>query len=141
MLSSTVKREELSDEMRALNVVFPIGATLAVGGVFLYALVEHLSFGSTEGWGYSILSQSFFPALLLGTVLTIVGSFIERKRLPVTQSRARGMLCWTVSGISFLLLVTTGNVHGWTFTFIFPAFVGFVAGAVLLSKFTPRPSG
>jgi hypothetical protein len=125
--------------MRALGVVFPIGATLTVGGVFLYALVEHLSFGSTEGWGYSILSKSFLPALVLGTVLAIVGSFIGRKRLAVTQSKTRGILCWTVSGISFLLLVTTGNVHGWTFAFIFPAFVGFIAGAVLLSKFTPQP--
>jgi hypothetical protein len=140
MLSSTVKREALSDEMRALDVVFPIGATLTVGGVYFEALVEHLSFGSTGRWGYSILSQSFFPVLVLGTVLAIVGSFIDRKRLPVTQSRPRGILCWTVSGISFLLLVTTGNVHGWTFAFIFPAFVGFIAGAVLLSKFTPQPS-
>src|SRR3981081_332276 len=110
--------------MRALNVVFPIGAALTVGGVFLYAFVEHLSFGSTQDWLYSILSQSFFPALLLGTVLAIAGSFIDRKRLPVTQTRARGVLCWAMSGISFLLLITTGNVHGWTFTFIFPAFVG-----------------
>jgi hypothetical protein len=117
--------------MRALSVVFPIGATLTVGGVFLYALVEHLSFGSTQGWWYSILSESFFPALLLGTVLAIIGSFIDRRRLPVSQARVRGMLCWVISGISFLLLFTTGNVHGWTFTFIFPAFVGFVAGAVL----------
>ena|SRR6266478_1105466 len=125
---------ELADEMRALKWVLPTGAILTIGGVFLYALVENLSFGSTEGWGYGILSQSFFPALLLGTVLAIVGSFIDRKRLPVTKTRARGTLCWATSGVSFLLLFTTGNVHGWTFTFIFPAFVGFVAGAVLLSK-------
>ena len=124
--------------MRALNVVFPIGATLTVGGVFLYALVERLSFGSTQDWWYSILSECFIPALLLGIMLAIAGSFIDRKRLPATQTRARGVLCWAVSGVSFLLFYTTGNVHGWTFTFIFPAFVGFIAGAVLLSKLTPR---
>jgi hypothetical protein len=129
------------DEMKAWNWVFPTGAILTVGGVFLYALVEHLSFGSTEGLGYAILSQSFFPALLLGTVLAIVGSFIDRKRLPVAETRARGVLCWATSGISFLLLVTTGNVHGWTFTFIFPVFVGFVAGSVFLSKLIPHSSG
>jgi hypothetical protein len=127
--------------MKALNLVFPIGAILTIGGVFLYALVEHLSFGSTEGLVYAILSHSFSPTLLLGTVLAIVGSFIDRKRLPVAKTRARGMLCWAASGVSFLLLITTGNVHGWTFTFIFPAVVGFVAGSVLLSKLTPQSPG
>jgi len=142
MLSSRFKsRRGMLDEMKAWNWVFPTGAILTVGGVFLYALVEHLSFGSTEGLGYAILSQSFFPALLLGTVLAIVGSFIDRKRLLVAETRTRGVLCWAASGVSFLLLVTTGNVHGWTFTFIFPAFVGFVAGSIFLSKLTPHVSG
>ena len=141
MLSSRVKsRREMFGEMKMWNWVFPTGAILTVGGVFLYALVEHLSFGSTEGLGYAILSQSFLPALLLGTVLAIVGSFVDRKRLPVTESRARGVLCWAASAVSFLLLETIGNVHGWTFTFIFPAFVGFVAGSVFLSKLSAHTS-
>jgi hypothetical protein len=46
------------------------------------------------------------------------------------------MICWLVSGVSVLLLYSVGNIHGWTFTFIFPAFVSFVAGAALLSKLT-----
>jgi hypothetical protein len=138
MLSSVVKgvREMLS-EIKAWNWVFPTGAVLTIGGVFLYALVEHLSFGSTDGLGYAILSQSFFPALLVGTVLAIVGSFIDRKRLPVSATRVRGVCCWAASAVSFLLLGTIGNVHGWTFMFIFPAFVGLVAGSVFLSKLTP----
>jgi hypothetical protein len=121
--------------MKVLKWLFPIGAFLTVGGVFLYALVEHLSFGDTRGWGYSLLSQTFFPALLIGAPFAIVGSFVERKRLSVNQARFKGIICWCVSVISFLLFVTIGNVHGWTFTFVFPAFVGFVAGAVLLSTF------
>jgi hypothetical protein len=52
--------------MKTVNLVFPIGAILTVGGVFLYALVEHLSLGSTEGLVHAMLSQSFFPSLLLG---------------------------------------------------------------------------
>jgi hypothetical protein len=129
------------DEMRAWNWVFPTGAILTVGGVFLYALVEYLSFGSTEGLDYAILSQSFFPALLLGPASAIVGSFIDRKRLPVAETRTRGLICWAASGVSLLLLVATGNVHGWTFTFIFPAFVGFVTASVFLSKLAPQNAG
>jgi len=131
---------EMLGEMKAWNWVFPTGAILTVGGVFLYALVEHLSFGGTEGLGYATLSKSFFPALLVGTVLAIVGSFIDRKRLPVAATRARGVFCWAASAVSFLLLVTIGNVHGWTFTFIFPAFVGLIAGSVFLSKLTHSAS-
>jgi peptidoglycan/LPS O-acetylase OafA/YrhL len=126
--------------MKTWHWVFPSGAILTVGGVFLYALVEHLSFGSTEGLGYAILSQSIFPSLLLGALLAIVGSFIDREQLPVVQTRPRGVLCWAASAVSFLLLITTGNVHGWTFMFIFPAFVGFVTGTVFLSKLVPRSS-
>src|ERR1700680_2020654 len=117
----------MANRTRVLKWVFPTGATLTVGGVFLYALVERLSFGPTDGWWYATLSHCFLPSLLLGTVLAIVGSFIDRKRLSVAQARVRGVICWLVSGVSVLLLYSFGNIHGWTFTFIFPAFVGFVA--------------
>ena len=127
--------------MKVLKWLFPVGAILTVGGVFLYALVERLSFGDTQDWGYSIMSRTFFPALLVGTPLSIAGSFIERKRLPVKQTRLRGLICCGVSALSFLLFATIGNVHDWTFTFIFPAFVGFIAGAVLLSKLSASNSG
>jgi hypothetical protein len=122
--------------MKILKWLFPFGVLLTVGGVFLYALVERLSFGDTQSWGYSLLSRSFVPALLVGVPFAIAGSFVERKRLSVKQTRLRGIICWGVSALSFLLFLTVGNVHGWTFTFIFPAFVGFVAGAILLSKFS-----
>jgi hypothetical protein len=120
--------------MRVLNWIFPIGGLLTVGGVFLYALLERHSFENTQDWEFIILSQIFLPALLLGSVLAIVGSLFDRNRLRQTQTRARARMCWLVSGISFLLLFTTGNVHGWTISFAFPAFVGFFTGAVLLSK-------
>jgi len=120
--------------MKILKWLFPIGAILTVGGVFLCAIWERL--GDTQGWGFSLLSESLFLALLIGAPLAIVGSFVERKRLSAKQTRFWGIICWGVSTVSFLLFVTVGNVHGWTFTFIFPAFVGFVAGAVLLSKFS-----
>src|ERR1700732_869297 len=123
-------------DMKVLKWLFPIGAFLTVGGVLLYAFAQRLSFGDTRGWGFSLLSQTFFPALLIGAPLAIVGSFVERKRLSVKQTRLRGKFCWGVSALSFVLFQSIGNVHGWTFTFIFPAFVGFVAGAVLLSKFS-----
>jgi len=124
-------------ELKALNWVFPIGAILTIGGVFLYGLVERLSFGNTRVWWFSLLSETFFPALLIGSVLAIVGSFIERKRLLVKETRFRGIVCWAASAIAFLIFAMTGNVHGWTFTLIFPAFIGFVVGAVLLSKLGP----
>jgi hypothetical protein len=124
--------------MSASSWVFPTGATLTIGGVVLCALLEWHSFQTTRDWAFAFLSTTFLPSLLLGTPLAIVGSFVDRKRLPTTQLRTRGKICWAVSGISLLLLIATGNVHRWTFTYIFPAFVGFVAGAVLLSKVPER---
>ena len=119
--------------MSLLKWVFPTGAMLTVGGVFLSALMEHHGYESTtQDWEFEILFQTSLPALLLGAVLTIVGSFIDKWRLPATQVKARGIICLIVSGVSFGLLATTGNVHGWTFTFFFPAFVGFIAAGVLL---------
>ena len=120
--------------MKASAWIFPVGASLNLGGVFLYALLEWHSFENTQDWEFTVLSATFIPSLLIGTVLVIVGSFFDRRRLSVTQTRVRGVLCWVTSGISFALLETIGNVHGWTFAFIFPAFAGFGAGAVLLSK-------
>jgi hypothetical protein len=102
--------------------------------MFIYALLEWHSFENTQDWEFVVLSAIFIPTLLVGTVLVIVGSFLDRRRLPVAQTRVRGVLCWIASGVSFSLLATIGNVHGWPFAFIFPAFVGFLTGAVLLSK-------
>lgn len=120
--------------MTILKWVFPIGAILNIGGVFLYALLERHSYETTQDWEFAILSAIFIPCLLAGTALVIVGSFFDRQRLPAAQTRVRGVLCWVTSGISISLLALVGNVHGWTFAFIFPAFAGFVTGAVLLSK-------
>lgn len=114
--------------------VFPLGAILTIGGVFLYALLERHSFTSTEDWEFAILDRTFVPALLLGSLLTIVGSILDRVRLPVAKTRIRGLLCLVASGVFYVLLDTTGNVHGWTFSFIFPALVSFVSGVILLSK-------
>src|SRR6266550_3481435 len=75
------------DEMRAWNWVFPTGAILTAGGVFLYALVEHLSFGSTEGLGYAILSQSFFPALLLGNCVGNRGVISRQKAVACRRDK------------------------------------------------------
>ncbi len=120
--------------MSVSSWISPTGAALTIGGVVLSALLEWESFGDTRSWAFVILSTTFFPSLFLGTPLVIAGSFVDRKRLPATQVKARGRICWAVSGASLLLLIITGNVHRWTFTYIFPMFAGFVAGAVLLSK-------
>ena len=127
--------------MKALKWVFPTGAILTVGGVFLCALLEWHSFDNAQDWEYLILSKSFVPVLLLGTVLALIGSVLDRRRLPITETRPRGITCWLASGVSLLLLIKTGNVHGWAITFMFPAFAGLVAGAVLLSKLTENNPG
>lgn len=124
--------------MRVLRLLFPIGAILNVGGVLLYGLLERHSFENAHDWEFAVLSTTFLPSLLVGTLLVIVGSFFDRQRMPASQTRVRGVLCWLTSGISFALLASIGNVHGWTFAFIFPAFAGFIAGAVLLSKPTDK---
>jgi hypothetical protein len=74
-----------------------MGAILNVGGVFLYALLEWHSFKSTQDWEFAALTPTFIPALLVGTVLVIVGSFFDRRRLPVARTRVRGVLCWIAS--------------------------------------------
>ena len=71
---------------RALKWVFPTGAILNVGGVFLYALLEWHSFENTQDWEFALLSATFIPTLLVGTVQVIVGSFLDRRRLPVAQT-------------------------------------------------------
>jgi hypothetical protein len=116
------------------KVVLPTGAILIVVGVYLNALLERLGLGNTQDGEYKTLSAILPLLLLVGTLLVIVGSFLDGRRLPAAQTRVRGILCWVAGGISFLLLVTIGNVHGWTAIFIVPAFAGFVAGVVLLSK-------
>jgi uncharacterized membrane protein len=76
--------------LRISNWVFPAGAILNVGGVFLYAALEKHSFESTQDTVYAFLSATFIPSLLVGTVLAIVGSFLDRRRLAVAQTRVRG---------------------------------------------------
>jgi hypothetical protein len=120
--------------MKRLSGLFPIGAIFTIGGVCLSALLEWHSFDNTQDWEFAFLSQSFGPVLLLGTILAIVGSFVDRRLLSVSRARVRGIICWVVSGVSFLLLVAFGNIHRWTIMFVFPAFVGLVTGAVLLYK-------
>jgi hypothetical protein len=78
--------------LRLLKWVFPIGAILNVGGVFLYALLEKHSFEDTQDWEFAVLSKVFIPSLLIGTLLAIVGSFFDRQRLLVAQTRVRGYL-------------------------------------------------
>jgi hypothetical protein len=66
-----------------------MSATLNVGGVFLYALLERHSFENTQDCEFAALSATFVPSLLLvGTVLVIIGSFFDRRRLP-TAHRAQ----------------------------------------------------
>jgi hypothetical protein len=102
MLSSTVKGEELPGEMRALNVVFPIGATLTVlEGCFSKIWSNILVLGARKVGAIQFCPSPSSPGCSSALWLAIVGSFIDRKRLPVTQSRARGILCWTISGIFF----------------------------------------
>lgn len=139
LVSKAVNRNDISNEMGGAKWVFPIGVILTIGGVALYALVEHLSFGNTSNWEYEILSQMFLPALFLGTGTAIAGSVIDRRRLPSREARIRGLWCLLGSGVSLLFLANIGNVHSWTESFIFPIFVGFVTGVILLSAPSAEP--
>jgi hypothetical protein len=69
-------------DLRVAKWIFPIGAILNIGGVFLYFLLEKYSFENTQDWEFTVLSAIFIPSLLIGTVLVIVGSFFDRRRLP-----------------------------------------------------------
>ena len=68
-------------KLKASAWIFPVGASLNLGGVFLYALLEWHSFENTQDWEFTVLSATFIPSLLIGTVLVIVGSFFDRRRL------------------------------------------------------------
>lgn len=116
--------------MTGLKWIFPTGSILTIGGVLIGAVLDRLE--NTQGLEFAILENIYLPVLLLGSVLAIVGSFFDRTRLTVKKAKARGLVCWLVSAVSFLLFYTIGNVHGWTFAFLFPAVVGFITGAVLL---------
>ena len=124
--------------MKVSKWLFPTGVLLTAGGVFLCGLLEWHSFENTQDWEFAILSKVFVLALLLGMLLALIGSVLDRRRLPVSQARRNGIACWLASGISLLMFLKSGNVHSWTFTFMFPAFVGLISGAVLLSKLSER---
>jgi hypothetical protein len=113
-----------------------MGAILNVGGVFLYALLEWHSFKSTQDWEFAaLITATFMPALLVGTVLVIVGSFFSiDDDCPWPGQEFGASSVGSQAAISFSLLASIGNVHGWTFAFLFPAFAGFLTGVVLLSK-------
>ena len=115
--------------------IFPTGASLTVAGVVLYSALEKLSFNSPRDWLFAALEVTFLPALIIGTLLTIIGAAINRKRMSVATARRYGLLCLVASGISFALLKIIGNVHSWTFSFFFPAWAGFLAGVIYLTKF------
>jgi MFS family permease len=121
-------------QRRIVRWIFLAGVLLNLGGVLLCALLEIHSFHNTQDWQFAMLETIFMPALLAGTVLVIVGSVVDRRGLPVARARTRGWFCLAASVLSFVLLALVGNVHSWTFTFIFPAFAGLVAAGVFLSK-------
>jgi hypothetical protein len=118
--------------MRVSIWFFPVGGVLTIGGVFLCAALEIHSFNTTLDWLFSVLLAAFPTALLIGMLLTIVGAVLDRRRLPVKQTRVRGFISWAAAVISFLLLRQTGNLHGWTFTWFFPGIAGLIAGAIYL---------
>jgi hypothetical protein len=112
--------------------VVPIGVVLTVGGILLNALLELYSFKNTQEGEFTVLETIFLPSLLIGTAFVIIDSFLDRRRLSAVQTRRRGILFLAISAVSFVLLAFFGNVHGWTFAFIFPAFGGLVSGINLL---------
>jgi peptidoglycan/LPS O-acetylase OafA/YrhL len=124
-------------KMKLLQWMLPTGTILTIGGVLLCAQAERHGFETTLDWEYAVLSATFAPSLLLGAALAIAGSVLDRSRLPLAQTRVRGALCWGVSVISLALFLTrTESIHGWTVMFLAPTFVGFVAGCILLSKWS-----
>ena len=121
--------------MKMLNWAFPAGALLTVAGVLLSTPWDRHSYIHSGVWTISYVS-----ALALGTLLAIIGSVLERRRLPVRDTRPIGITCWLASGVSLLLMLQGANLHDCAVVFSVPAFVGFVSGAVLLSKLTDGPS-
>jgi hypothetical protein len=117
------------------SLILLLGFATELAGVIdvLSALLERHSFENNLDWEHAVLSATFLPSLP-GTVVVIVGSWFDRSRLPLARTRVRGLLCWVTSGISIWLLNSIGNVHTWTYSFIFPAFATFVSGAILLSN-------
>ncbi len=114
--------------------MFPTGAVLTISGVFLYAALEYVSFQNAQGPLFSVLSIIFFPALVVGTPLAILGSLLDVWQLTTRDARNRGLICLAVGCVSALLVKYTFNVHGWTISFAFPAFAGIVCGLIYLVK-------
>lgn len=111
---------------------FPVGVVLVIGGVAMAGELERHSFYNTQDWEARLLEAIFLPALLMGTVLVIVGSVFDRRKLAPKESKRRGLLCLLTSGLAFILLAAFGNVHGWTFMFFLPMLAGLISGAILL---------
>jgi hypothetical protein len=86
----TTRTDRRSHQPVAAEPRLPIGAILSVGGVFLYALLEKHSFENTQDWEFAMLSATFLPTLLIGTVLLIVGSFFDRRRFSFAHRKVHG---------------------------------------------------
>jgi len=68
----------------------------------------------------------------MGSAFVIIGSFLDRQRLATRNVRMRGILCWVISAICFVLLRSLEN-QDWTFSLMFPAFAGLIAGIILVA--------
>jgi hypothetical protein len=115
--------------MRIANWIFPAGLILTISGVLLSAAT---SIHNTQDWLSFVLLAAFPTAPFIGTPLMIVGAVLDMRRLPVQQTRDRGLISWAMAVISFLLLWLTGNFHGWTMMWIFPGIAGLIAGAIYM---------
>lgn len=61
----------------------------------------HADVGITR---FSVKRTYFMSTLLLGSVLAIVGSIVDRIRLTVRQTRLRGIICRIASAVSSVRL-------------------------------------
>ena len=120
---------------RVWRVIFAMGLATLVCGLLMCFLTEDYSRFHISYAQMLFLDKLLGPVLLVGALLTIIGSIGILGRLSNKTAILLGVGSTLVSvvtpiGLQSLFYVSVFNVHSWTIVFIVPVFTGVVIGVI-----------
>lgn len=106
------------------------GVGLSALGVVFYYQLERRSFVGTDDWQFRFLQSAFIPCLLIGLLVTLVGSACWAWQSPVSTVAICGALLLPLALLARRL--TPVNVHDWTESLDLSSAVAFFIGILFL---------
>ena len=107
-----------------------IGLCLTVAGVLANFQLERHSFVNTQDSEFRFLSDTFLPILMLGLLMTLIGSLLWAWRATIRDLVLYGLGIIILVPLALALIPI--NIHGWTAAFMFVGAVGILVGALFL---------